>query len=62
MSSLKRLDEQKKLEITGRLLALLEKEIPADEYADGEKDEVLMLAYHASTSTHDLRTLIRAIG
>lgn len=47
-----------KLELANKLLDFLRQEIPNESYIP----EVLILAYHAGTSTHDLRCLISSIG
>lgn len=54
------LTEQEKLAVAAKLLAFLKAEIPQEKY-DNSALEVLMLAYHASTSTHYMRTLIGAV-
>lgn len=54
------LTEQEKLAMSGKLIAFLKAEIPEEKYNQSVL-EVLMLAYHASTSTHYLRSLVSAI-
>jgi hypothetical protein len=49
-----------KLELARSLLTFLKAEIPENYHCSIE--EILMLAYHANTSTHDLRCLVSAIG
>lgn len=61
MIIIENLGEQKKLEVAGKLLGFLEKEIPGDQYGLADRLEVLMLAYHASTNTRELRCLISSI-
>lgn len=53
--------EQKKLDIAKRTLDFLQKEIAGEGYEGNDalivQDEVLMLAYHASTNTDGLKRL-----
>ncbi|MDP2805354.1 MAG: hypothetical protein Q8O24_05375 [Gallionellaceae bacterium] len=62
MSESKEMTGQQKLAATQQLLDLLDGLMPSDKYHVGEKMEVLMLAYHASAGTHQLRCLVSSIS
>lgn len=62
MSENKEMTGQQKLAATQQLLDLLDGLMPSDKYSVTEKMEVLMLAYHASTSTYELRCLVSSIA
>jgi hypothetical protein len=52
-----RMNDQEKLAVTEKVLKLLKSEIPEEQYLESSL-EVLMLAYHASTSTDWMSRLL----
>jgi hypothetical protein len=60
MNEVKDMTSQQKLAATQKLLDCLDELVPP-EFHQGYKAELLVLAYHASTSTHDLRCLVSSI-
>lgn len=60
MDEQKTMTWQQKLAATQKLLDCLDELVPP-EFHQGDKAELLVLAYHASTSTHALRLLVSPI-
>lgn len=58
MSKVTPLSGTEKLELANKVLDFLRQEIPNESYIS----EVLILAYHAETSTHELRCLVSSIS